>query len=261
MAPVSQKMRDAVAGDLVGDNLGLDDLCWIYDNNYITIDGNTRITLTEDVAVRFLAYGWNVLRVGDANDLEQRSRHFGTPRGGRPTAISVMARRIKSIQRKTEIAIRFHQAPNSLFRGTDVGRLHPNWMILRIQPDEGIALEFAAKRRGQTVTLGNVKFDFAYNDYFKAAPNTGYETLIYDCLILLEHPTWPGRSATAMERTSTPLRPMCGATPHGRASPHPTAARSGASCGRRWTRLQTARAACKVAWAGPSARPIAGLCG
>ena len=86
-------------------------------------------------------------------------------------------------QRKTEIAIRFHQAPYSLFRGTDVGRLHPNWMILRIQPDEGIALEFAAKRRGQTVTLGNVKFDFAYNDYFKAAPNTGYETLIYDCLI------------------------------------------------------------------------------
>lgn len=86
-------------------------------------------------------------------------------------------------QRKTEIAIRFHQALYSLFRGTDVGRLHPNWIILRIQPDEGIALEFAAKRPGQTVTLGNVKFDFAYNDYFKAAPNTGYETLIYDCLI------------------------------------------------------------------------------
>jgi transketolase len=52
-------------------HLGLDDLCWIYDNNHITIEGNTRITFTEDVAGRFLAYGWNVLRVGDANDLNR----------------------------------------------------------------------------------------------------------------------------------------------------------------------------------------------
>jgi transketolase len=52
-------------------HLGLDNLCWIYDNNHITIEGNTRITFTEDVAGRFLAYGWNVLRVGDANDLDR----------------------------------------------------------------------------------------------------------------------------------------------------------------------------------------------
>jgi transketolase len=57
------------AASLAG-HLALDDLCWIYDNNHITIDGNTRITFTEDVAARFLAYHWNVLRVGDANDLE-----------------------------------------------------------------------------------------------------------------------------------------------------------------------------------------------
>jgi len=86
-------------------------------------------------------------------------------------------------RRRTEIAIRFHQAPYTLFRDTDVERLHPNWMILRIQPDEGIALEFAAKRPGPTVTLGNVSMDFAYKDYFQMAPNTGYETLIYDCMI------------------------------------------------------------------------------
>jgi transketolase len=49
-------------------HLGLDNLCWIYDNNHITIEGNTRITFTEDIAARFLGYGWNVLRVGDAND-------------------------------------------------------------------------------------------------------------------------------------------------------------------------------------------------
>ena len=84
---------------------------------------------------------------------------------------------------RTEIAIRFHQAPYSLFRGTRVQRMNPNWMILRIQPDEGIALEFAAKRPGPTVRLSNVSMDFAYKTYFKMAPNTGYETLIYDCMI------------------------------------------------------------------------------
>ena len=52
-------------------HLGLDNLCWVYDNNHITIEGNTRLAFTEDVEARFLAYGWNVLRVGDANDLER----------------------------------------------------------------------------------------------------------------------------------------------------------------------------------------------
>ena len=90
----------------------------------------------------------------------------------------------KSLKRRlTEIAIRFHQAPYTLFRGTHVERMNPNWMILRIQPDEGIALQFAAKRPGPTVTLGNVSMDFAYKSYFAMAPNTGYETLIYDCMI------------------------------------------------------------------------------
>ena len=51
--------------------LGLDSLCWVWDNNHITIEGNTRITFTEDVTARFLAYGWNVLRVDDANDIER----------------------------------------------------------------------------------------------------------------------------------------------------------------------------------------------
>jgi transketolase len=58
------------AASLAG-HLGLDNLCWIYDNNHITIEGSTRITFTEDVEARFLAYGWNVLRVGDANDIER----------------------------------------------------------------------------------------------------------------------------------------------------------------------------------------------
>ncbi|MFO1162271.1 MAG: glucose-6-phosphate dehydrogenase [Reyranellaceae bacterium] len=85
--------------------------------------------------------------------------------------------------RRTEIAIRFHQAPHSLFRGTHVERMNPNWMILRIQPDEGIALEFAAKRPGLTMTLDNVSMDFSYKTYFDKTSNIGYETLLYDCMI------------------------------------------------------------------------------
>ena len=86
-------------------------------------------------------------------------------------------------RRWTEIAVRFHQAPYALFRGTNVERMNPNWMILRIQPDEGIALEFAAKRPGPTVRLNTVSMDFAYKTYFHMTPNTGYETLIYDCML------------------------------------------------------------------------------
>jgi transketolase len=58
------------AASLAG-HLGLGNLCWVYDNNHITIEGNTRITFTEDIAARFLGYGWNVLRVGDANDVDR----------------------------------------------------------------------------------------------------------------------------------------------------------------------------------------------
>ena len=70
-------------------HLGLDNLCWIYDNNHITIEGNTNLAFTEDVAARFLAYGWNVLRVGDANDIDRIERAFEVFRKttGRPTFI------------------------------------------------------------------------------------------------------------------------------------------------------------------------------
>jgi transketolase len=70
-------------------HLGLDNLCWVYDNNHITIEGNTQITFTEDVATRFLGYGWNVLRVGDANDIDRIQHAFDIFRKttGRPTFI------------------------------------------------------------------------------------------------------------------------------------------------------------------------------
>ncbi len=70
-------------------HLGLDNLCWIYDNNHISIEGNTRISFTEDVPARFLAYGWNVLRLSDANDVDQieRALHIFRRTDGRPTLI------------------------------------------------------------------------------------------------------------------------------------------------------------------------------
>ena len=76
------------AASLAG-HLGLDNLCWVWDNNHITIEGNTSITFTEDVAARFLAYGWNVLRVGDANDIERIDNALAVFRRtqGRPTFI------------------------------------------------------------------------------------------------------------------------------------------------------------------------------
>ncbi|WP_447983159.1 transketolase [Nitrospira sp. Nam74] len=75
----------------LGGHLGLSNLCWIYDNNHITIEGNTALAFSEDVATRFIAYGWNVTRVGDANDLEMLERAFRTfhKTMDRPTLIIV----------------------------------------------------------------------------------------------------------------------------------------------------------------------------
>ncbi len=76
------------AASLAG-HLALDNLCWIYDNNHITIEGKTQITFTEDIASRFLGYGWNVLRVGDANDtgLIENALNIFRATKGRPTFI------------------------------------------------------------------------------------------------------------------------------------------------------------------------------
>ncbi len=86
-------------------------------------------------------------------------------------------------KRLTEIAIRFKRAPYALFRETPVDELDADWLILRVQPDEGIRLRFNAKRPGPAMALESVAMNFLYKDYFKQAPAVGYETLIYDCLI------------------------------------------------------------------------------
>ena len=87
------------------------------------------------------------------------------------------------VARRTEIAIKFKEAPFTPFRETPIDTLGENFAVLRIQPDEGIALQFNAKIPGPQLALGGVQMDFQYKDYFDAAPSTGYETLLYDCMI------------------------------------------------------------------------------
>src|ERR1700676_3558217 len=71
-------MMEGVSGEAasLAGHLKLSNLCWIYDNNHITIEGNTALAFTEDVATRFLGYGWNVMRVSDANDQEKLAGAF-----------------------------------------------------------------------------------------------------------------------------------------------------------------------------------------
>ncbi|MBN1947667.1 MAG: glucose-6-phosphate dehydrogenase [Bradymonadales bacterium] len=84
--------------------------------------------------------------------------------------------------RLTEIVVHFKRAPHILFRETPVHHLNPNMLIIRMQPREGISLQFSAKVPGPVLELGNVNMDFCYADYFGTAPATGYETLIHDAM-------------------------------------------------------------------------------
>jgi glucose-6-phosphate 1-dehydrogenase len=86
-------------------------------------------------------------------------------------------------RRDTEIAIRFKQAPLSLFRHTGMTEPVPNWLVMQIQPEEGISLQFGAKVPGPELQLSAVDMGFFYKDYFRAEPSTGYETLVYDAMI------------------------------------------------------------------------------
>jgi glucose-6-phosphate 1-dehydrogenase len=85
--------------------------------------------------------------------------------------------------KRTEVAIKFKQAPFAMFRCTPVDRLSQNYLIISIEPTEGVTLQFNTKVPGPTINIDGVEMKFRYKDYFKAEPATGYETLIYDCMI------------------------------------------------------------------------------
>jgi glucose-6-phosphate 1-dehydrogenase len=86
-------------------------------------------------------------------------------------------------KRHTEITIQFKRAPFVLFRETAVHRLQTNQLVIQIQPEEGISLSFGAKVPGPVLRLGSVDMSFEYSKYFGAEPYTGYEVLLYDCMM------------------------------------------------------------------------------
>jgi glucose-6-phosphate 1-dehydrogenase len=85
--------------------------------------------------------------------------------------------------KRTEVAIKFKQAPFAMFRNTPVDRLSQNYLVISVEPTEGITLQFNTKVPGPAINIDGVEMKFRYKDYFKAEPSTGYETLIYDCMI------------------------------------------------------------------------------
>ena len=85
--------------------------------------------------------------------------------------------------KRTEVAIKFKQAPFAMFSCTPVDRLSQNYLVISIEPTEGITLQFNTKVPGPVIAIDGVEMKFHYKDYFKAEPATGYETLIYDCMI------------------------------------------------------------------------------
>jgi glucose-6-phosphate 1-dehydrogenase len=85
--------------------------------------------------------------------------------------------------KRTEIAIKFKQAPFAMFQDTPVDKLSQNYLVISTEPVEGIELQFNTKVPGPSIDIDGVEMKFRYKDYFKAEPSTGYETLIYDCMI------------------------------------------------------------------------------
>jgi glucose-6-phosphate 1-dehydrogenase len=86
-------------------------------------------------------------------------------------------------EKRTEVAIKFKQAPFAMFRPTPVDHLSQNYLVIGIEPIEGIALQFNTKVPGPAFAIDGVEMNFCYKDFFKAEPSTGYETLIHDCMI------------------------------------------------------------------------------
>jgi glucose-6-phosphate 1-dehydrogenase len=86
-------------------------------------------------------------------------------------------------RRYTEIAIQFKRAPFELFRTTPLHKMHTNTLVIQIQPTEGISLSFGAKIPGPLLRVGSVDMSFEYSNYFQAEAYTGYEVLLYDCMI------------------------------------------------------------------------------
>jgi glucose-6-phosphate 1-dehydrogenase len=154
--------------------------------------------LPEDVLTRAVRGQYGEGTIADAHVPAYRSEEFVDPHSSVETFVALKLqldswrwadvpfyiRTGKRLaKRATEIVIQFRRAPLVLFRDTPVDQLTPNLLVIHIQPDEGISLSFGAKIPGAHVRVGDVKMDFRYADYFGTEPSTGYERLLYDCMI------------------------------------------------------------------------------
>jgi glucose-6-phosphate 1-dehydrogenase len=85
--------------------------------------------------------------------------------------------------KRTEVAIKFKKAPFAMFNCTPVEALAEDYFVISVEPTEGISLQFNTKVPGPSIRIDGVEMKFRYKDYFKTEPSTGYETLLYDCMI------------------------------------------------------------------------------
>ena len=151
----------------------------------------------EDVLTRAVRGQYDEGQIGEQHALAYRAEQFVNPESHTETFVALKlnvdnwrwadvpfyVRTGKRMPRRsTEIAIQFRRPPLRLFRDTPVDKLLPNRLIINIQPDEGISLQFGAKLPGAHMRVGNVDMDFRYSNYFGAQPSTGYERLLYDCM-------------------------------------------------------------------------------
>jgi glucose-6-phosphate 1-dehydrogenase len=153
---VAEALRNSVRGQYIGGRVGHDDV----PAYRATQDVNPNSTTETYAALKLSIDNW---------------RWAGVPfylRTGKALGL-----------KRTEVAIKFKQAPLSMFRETDVDRLSQNYLVIGVEPTEGITLQFNAKVPGPAITVDGVEMKFRYRDYFNAEPNTGYETLIYDCML------------------------------------------------------------------------------
>jgi glucose-6-phosphate 1-dehydrogenase len=86
-------------------------------------------------------------------------------------------------KKDTEIAITFKKVPHSMFISAGLSELPPNTLVMQIQPQEGISLQFQAKRPGSKVCMGTLRMQFRYADVFGGEPPEAYERLLLDCML------------------------------------------------------------------------------
>jgi len=156
-------MMEGISGEAasLAGHLGLSNLVWVYDNNRITIEGNTALAFSDDVATRFMGYHWNVQRVGDANDIEQLEQAFATAIGEdeRPSLIMV-DRHIAHGARHTQDTLAAHGEPlgEDEIRAT---KARYGW-----DPDKHFYVPEEVKARMAVIRARGAQQEAAWNEQF-----------------------------------------------------------------------------------------------